>query len=76
MFEEDIRYEKKCRGHLISRKNYQIDNIILSDSPVKYSKKQLSEALKLRERYTFNEIANITGISKSNLLRASKNMQI
>ena len=76
MFEEDIKYEKKCKGHLISRKNHEKNNVIPSGSPVKYSKKQLSEALKLREYYTFQEIANLTGISKSTLLRASKKMQI
>ena len=42
--------------------------------PPKYSKKQLSEALKLCDCYTFQEIANLTG--KSTLLNASKKMQI
>ncbi len=42
----------------------------------KYSIKQLSEALKLRDRYTFQEIADLTGICKSTLLNASKKMQI
>ncbi len=75
-FEEDIKYEKKCKGHLISRKNHQSDSSIPSGSPSKYSKKQLSEALQLRDRYTFQEIANITGICKRTLLRASKKLQI
>lgn len=44
--------------------------------PMKYSTKQLSEALKLRDQYTFQEIADITGISKSTLLRASKKLQL
>lgn len=76
IFEEDIRYEKICRGHLISKKNHQLNNTIPCGKPTTYSKKQLNEALKLRERYTFKEIANITGISKSTLLRASKKMQL
>ena len=42
----------------------------------KYSIKQLSEALKLHDRYTFQEIADLTGICKSTLLNASKKMQI
>ncbi len=71
-FEEDIKYEKICIGHLISKKNHQLNNSIPCGKPAKYSKKQLGEALKLRDRYTFKEIANITGISKSTLLRASK----
>ncbi|WP_034848353.1 recombinase family protein [Ruminiclostridium josui] len=75
-FEEDIRYEKICRGHLISRKNHQSNSAIPCGRPPKYSKKQLSEALKLRDRYSFQEIANITGICKSTLLNASKKMQI
>ncbi len=37
---------------------------------------EMSEALKLRDRYTFQEIANLTGINKRTLLRASKEMQI
>ncbi len=75
-FEEDIRYEKICRGHLISRKNHQSNSAIPCGRPPKYSKKQLSEALKLRDSYSFQEIANITGICKSTLLNASKKMQI
>ena len=74
-FEEDIKYEKKCMGHLISRNNHQSDSSIPSGTS-KYSKKQLSEALQLRDRYTFQEIANITGICKRTLLRASKKLQI
>lgn len=57
-----IRYEKICNGHLISRKNHQLNNAIHCGKPAKYSKKQLSEALKLRDRYTFKEIADITDI--------------
>lgn len=75
-FEDDIKYEKICRGHLISKKNHQSNNTIPCGRPPKYSKKQLSEALKLRDRYTFQEIANLTGICKSTLLNASKKMQI
>ncbi|WP_054750251.1 helix-turn-helix domain-containing protein [Ruminiclostridium josui] len=68
--------KKICRGHLISRKNHQSNSAIPCGRPPKYSKKQLSEALKLRDRYSFQEIANITGICKSTLLNASKKMQI
>ncbi|WES36495.1 hypothetical protein P0092_11160 [Ruminiclostridium papyrosolvens DSM 2782] len=63
-------------NHIISRKNHQTNNSIPSGSPTKYSKKQLSEALQMRDRYTYQEIANITGICKRTLLRASKKMQI
>ncbi len=75
-FEKDIKYEKICKGHLISKNNQQYNNSITSGRPVKYSKKQLSEALRLRDRYTFQEIANLTGINKRTLLRASKEMQL
>lgn len=68
-FEKDIKYERICNGHLKSKKNKQ-------SRSTKYSKKQLSDALRLRDRNTFSEIASITGISKSTLLRASKNMQL
>lgn len=55
---------------------YEINNVSTSGRPEKYSKKQLSEALKMKDRYTIREIASITGISKNTLLRASKKMQL
>jgi DNA invertase Pin-like site-specific DNA recombinase len=75
-FEKDIKYEKICAGHLKSKINHQSNNVTSSGRPEKYSKKQLSEALKMKDRYTIREIASLTGISKNTLLRASKKMQL
>lgn len=75
-FDEDIKYEKICKGHLISSKNHESNSAVRCGRPATYSKKQLSEALQMRDRYTYQEIANITGICKRTLLRASKKMQI
>ncbi len=75
-FENDIKYEHICRGHLKSKNNQQSDNNLHRGTPAKYSNKQLSEALKLRDKYTFKEISSLTGISKSTLLRANKKMQL
>ena len=37
-FEKDIKYEKICKGHLISKKNQHSNNSLTSGRPVKYSK--------------------------------------
>ena len=43
---------------------------------IKYTNKQLVEALKLQERYSIREIAKITGISKNTLYRAKEKFQL
>ncbi|WP_241138647.1 recombinase family protein [Bacillus mycoides] len=43
--------------------------------PNKYTKKQIEHALNLLESYSYNEVANMTGISKSTLIRAKKRQQ-
>ncbi|WP_329762595.1 recombinase family protein [Bacillus nitratireducens] len=40
--------------------------------PNKYSKKQIGHALKLLETHSYKEVENMTGISKSTLIRAKK----
>ena len=75
-FENDTKYERICKGHLKSKNNQQSNTSLRRGSPVKYSNKQLSEALKLRDRYTFQEISSLTGICKRTLLRANKKMQL
>ncbi len=75
-FENDTKYERICKGHLKSKNNQQSTTSLRRGSPVKYSNKQLSEALKLRDRYTFQEISSLTGICKRTLLRANKKMQL
>ncbi|MEK4743882.1 recombinase family protein [Bacillus sp. FSL R9-9481] len=40
--------------------------------PNKYNKKQIEHALKLLETHSYKEVENMTGISKSTLIRAKK----
>ncbi|CAG9612811.1 DNA-invertase hin [Bacillus rhizoplanae] len=43
--------------------------------PNKYTKKQIEHALKLLETHSYKEVENMTGISKSTLIRAKKKQQ-
>lgn len=40
--------------------------------PRKYSKKQIEHAIQLKEKYTYREVEEMTGISKSTLIRARR----
>ena len=40
--------------------------------PKRYSDKQIVSALKLLKTHSYTQVANITGISKSTLIRANK----
>lgn len=73
-FEKDISYEKRCLGHLKSQ-NINTQSLT-SGRQCKYTVKQLIDALRIHERYSYQEISNITGISKRTLLRAKKSLQI
>ena len=41
--------------------------------PKKYTKKQLDHALSLLENHSYNQVSEMTGISKSTLLRTVQN---
>lgn len=44
--------------------------------PKKFSKKQIEHALKLKETHSYKQVEEMTGISKSTLIRAKKNIQV
>lgn len=69
--EDDRLYYNRCIGHLKSIKNRPEYALNRPGKPKKYSNKQLNDALALRDKFTFLEISNMTGISVSSLKRAS-----
>jgi hypothetical protein len=69
--EEDRLYYNRCVGLLKSIDNRPEYEINLPGKPKKYSNKQLKDALALRNKFTFLEISNMTGISVRTLKRAS-----
>lgn len=44
--------------------------------PKKYSKKQIQHALQLLESHSYKEVEQLTGISKSTLIRAKRDMKL
>jgi|SRR5690625_3337420 len=65
-FERDMIIERTQEGKAIAKQdpNYR------EGRPPKYSKKQLEHALKLKESHTYKQVEELTGISKSTLIRA------
>ncbi|KOO46403.1 recombinase family protein [Priestia koreensis] len=67
-FERDMIVERTQEGKAIAR---QRDDF-REGRPNKYSKKQVEHAIKLLETHSYKEVENMTGISKSTLIRAKK----
>lgn len=67
-FERDMIVERTQEGKAIAKQREDFRE----GRPNKYSKKQLEHALKLLETNSYKEVENITGISKSTLIRAKK----
>lgn len=44
--------------------------------PKKFTKKQIDHALKLLENHSYKEVENMTGISKSTLIRAKRKLKV
>lgn len=76
--ENDIRYEKRCIGHLKKKLNVQSEGskITLSAGRPNYSTKQLVDALKLQNQYSIREISELTGISRNTLYRAKNKLSL
>lgn len=68
-FERDMIVERTQEGKAIAK---QKDDF-REGRPNKYTKKQLSHALKLLESNSYKQVEEMTGISKSTLIRAKKN---
>ena len=65
-FERDMIVERTQEGKAIARqnKNYR------EGRPLKYSASNMEHALELLETHSYNQVADMTGISRSTLIRA------
>jgi DNA invertase Pin-like site-specific DNA recombinase len=70
-FERDMIVERTQEGKAIARQRKDFKE----GRPKKYSKKQIKHALKLLEKNSFKEVEETTGISKSTLIRARREMR-
>ncbi|BBF42422.1 hypothetical protein lbkm_1104 [Lachnospiraceae bacterium KM106-2] len=70
--EHDRLYFNRCIGLSKSINNKDKNNMQISmpGKPKKFTNKDLKDALKLKELYTYKEISKLTGISESTLFRA------
>jgi DNA invertase Pin-like site-specific DNA recombinase len=69
-FERDMIVERTQEGKAIAKQNPDFRE----GRPKKYGKKQVEHALRLLETKSYKEVEEITGISKSTLIRAKKNV--
>ena len=67
-FERDMIVERTKEGKAIARQN----PAFCEGRPKKFSKMQIKHALELLEKYSYKQVQEMTGISKSTLLRAKK----
>ena len=67
-FERDMIVERTQEGKAIARQHAGYRE----GRPNKYSREQMEHALSLLDRYSYNQVAAKTGISRSTLLRAKR----
>lgn len=70
-FERDMIVERTQEGKAIAK---QRDDF-REGRPNKFSKKQIEHALKLLETCSYKQVEDVTGISKSTLIRAKKRLE-
>lgn len=68
-FERDMIVERTQEGKAIARQNPDFRE----GRPKKYSRTQINHALELLNEYSYKQVEQMTGISKSSLIRARKN---
>lgn len=68
-FERDLIVQRTQEGKALAKKN---NPNFKEGRPKKYTKIQMDHALELLKTHSYNKVAEITGISKSTLLRANK----
>lgn len=68
-FERDMIVERTQEGRAIARKNPNFRE----GRPKKYSKTQMDHAMELLNDHSFNQVAQLTGISKATLAREKQN---
>lgn len=71
-FERDMIVERTQEGRAIAR---QHDNFH-EGRPKKYSRKQISHALKLLQNHSYTQVTELTGISKATLAREKAKSQL
>ena len=67
-FERDMIIERTMEGKAIAKQNPDFRE----GRPKKYSRKQIEHALELLESNSYKQVEDMTGISKSTLIRAKK----
>lgn len=70
-FERDMIVERTQEGKTIAKQNPDFKE----GRPKKYSKKQIEHALELLVNHSYKQVEDLTGISKSTLIRAKRKMQ-
>lgn len=71
-FERDMIVERTQEGKAIAK----LREDFREGRPKKFNKKQIEHALTLLESHSYKHVEEITGISKSTLIRAKKKVQI
>lgn len=67
-FERDMIVERTMEGKAIAKQNPNFRE----GRPKKYSRKQIEHALELLDNNSYKQVEDLTGISKSTLIRAKK----
>ncbi|HGO9428536.1 TPA: recombinase family protein [Bacillus cereus] len=67
-FERDMIVERTQEGKAIAK----LREDFREGRPRKYGKKQIEHALRLLETHSYKQVEDLTGISKSTLIRAKK----
>jgi DNA invertase Pin-like site-specific DNA recombinase len=70
-FERDMIVERTQEGKAIAKQKPDFKE----GRPKKYSKKQIEHALKLLETHSYKQVEEMTGISKSTLIRAKRELK-
>src|SRR5690625_3253597 len=70
-FERDMIIERTQEGKAIAKLNEDFKE----GRPRKYSQKQIEHALELKKSYSFRQVEELTGISKSTLSRAKRELE-
>jgi DNA invertase Pin-like site-specific DNA recombinase len=70
-FERDLIVERTQEGKAIAKQKPDFKE----GRPKKYSKKQIEHALKLLETHSYKQVEEMTGISKSTLIRAKRELK-
>ncbi len=69
-FERDLIVERTQEAKAIAKQNPDYRE----GRPKKYSRKQIEHALSLLDNHSYKEVTSMTGISKSTLIRAKKEL--